>query len=432
MALTSVIPAAGSIINTGDTVTVVTDDAGGITNIYHVGTGTTEVVFRDGPGYSAGFAGSYAEVGGSATAAFRRNAGWDSSPFTISVETASATYTVTYTLLAEGQYPPDMQPFNDPVPDTGSSDIAIQDDGSPQGTATTINYAAGLTATVSGGVAQIDTAAGSGDVTSSESAGTVVDNEVAQFDGTTGKLIKGSGAIIANGVLAVDVVNGNQQLASNGYLSMTGSLPKIWMGEYSAGSPIALPGTGVFWVKESGTDANSPMFTDGEGTEVDLSAGPGGGDVSSSESAGTVAQNEVVLFDGTTGKLVKSAGSNVYSSFGEFTAPSFTATNGNITTFADADVTGVIISWEQGATPSALASRGQYWTKSATDAGEAQNRPYFTADDGTEYDLSVGTTNYSSIVDLNADISPDHVSNVHIQSTTPAVSVDGDIWIETS
>lgn len=323
MALTSVTPASGSIINNGDIVTAVTDDAGGVVSIVHIRSGsgaTSEVVFTDAGGYQAGFTGSYVESG-DATAVFRRDAGWDSSPFRLDVTTASNTYSVNYTLAAEGQYPPDMQPFNDPVPDTGSADIAIQEDGVHQGTAGTINVAYGLNALVANGVANIYTdpgESGSGDVTSSESQGTVADNELAVFDGTTGKLIKAATGVLASGGgLSADVITGLSLLATSGYITVIGTGAKVWVSEYTIGSsPTALPGTGVFWVRPETGSANTPMFTDGEGTDIDLSQSSGGG--------------------------------------------------------------------------------------------------------------------YSALTDINSDISPDHIANVHIQSSVPAVAVDGDIWIEIS
>ena len=136
MALDSIIPAPGSVISRGAIITVAWDNAN-LPNIYLYKSGTKEVVASPAqPTYSFGtaYTGSLTPNGGGFDIAFNRNAGWPDSDFVIvvydgwtEVETQSA-----YTILAEGQYPPDMQPFTDPAEGDGSggTDISVEDEGS--------------------------------------------------------------------------------------------------------------------------------------------------------------------------------------------------------------------------------------------------------------------------------------------------------------
>jgi len=139
MALITVVPVSGSIVNTGDRVLLITDDIGGFTTVSHVRSGsgaTTETVYTDANGFENGFSGTVLVVAQLTTVEFRRDAGWNSSPFRIDAITplgGSTTYSINYTLAAEGQYPPDMQPFNDPIEgDSGltvsEGDVAVQSD----------------------------------------------------------------------------------------------------------------------------------------------------------------------------------------------------------------------------------------------------------------------------------------------------------------
>ena len=450
MALSSITPISGGIIGRGNLITV-TWDNDNFPNIYLRKSGTDEVISAPGaPSYSfsPGYTGTVTPLGGNVfEIAFRRDAGWPDSDFIIRIYDGwtGVEEQANYTILAEGQYPPDMQPFNDPAPDEGSSDIAIQDDGSPQGTATTINYATGLTAVVSGGVAQIDTQAGLGDVTSSESVGTVQNSEITVFDGTDGKTIKGGGTgtyVNASGIVTAagfSTISG--RVTAGEAVRLNGPTAYYYASEWASGNPSPEGSGGQYWCaspEHGGTPQTRPMFTADDGTNYDLSEGASGsGDVSSSESSGTVQSSEITVFDGTDGKTIKGAGTGVYVTGGGLMhATSFSTFSGNITsggTFRLANPEGYYFASNVDTVPpTAEVGGGKFWCKNKIMDSTPQNRPMFTADDGTHYDLSEGSGGYSSIAALNGDISPDRVGNIHIQSTTPAVAVDGDIWIETA
>ena len=132
MAFVSVSPVSGSVVATGDTITVTWDTAVYPTITYRGSTGPTETVTSYSGVtivFGAGFTGEFADQGGGVwTTTFRRDAGWANSPFTLAIQDTvlSSETQVNYTLLAEGQYPPDMQPFNDPVrggPSGSASDL---------------------------------------------------------------------------------------------------------------------------------------------------------------------------------------------------------------------------------------------------------------------------------------------------------------------
>ena len=246
---------------------------------------------------------------------------------------------------------------------------------------------------------------GTGDLASSESDGTVEDSEIVVFDGTTGKIIKGGGA-------GAKVTDGNllaKSINTTGSISLTGggiSLYGIGQGIRSAeGALPQVPGGslghGQFWTKSEAAigdpsiTQNRPYFTAGDGTEFDLSQG-GSGDVASSEIEGGVRNLEIAVFDGTTGKVIKGANNNTWvGSGGNLHAGSVTAEFGVWTTdaymmVASADNAYVIQEGTVPSFPGGSSGLGQFWTKSAAAAGTAQNRPFFTAGDGTEYDLSTG------------------------------------------
>jgi len=372
------------------------------------------------------------------------------------VETASATYTVTYTLQAEGQYPPDMQPFNDPVDGTViPSEITVVDETdvlttsaqkftfTGDGVTGTSVVADEVIVTIPGVVGT-----GGGDVVSSESEGTVTTDEIATFDGTTGKRIKGSatGAIITSlGQLVAPSITASFGSFQGQNVRLAGTTADVTLVERTFDATEE-SGNGKYWVRSAlatGESQNRPYFTAEDGTHYDLTQGIGGGDVSSSEGSGDVSDTEVAVFDGITGKQIKGAGASIQvNSSGQMTVNSLVAQTGGVYCIDTVQVISLdggevmIMEWATGGPDpytGPINPGGKFWVKSAASAGEAQNRPYFTANDGTTFDLSQGGTgSYSSIVDLNADISPDHVSNVHIQSSAPAVAVDGDIWIETT
>ena len=152
MAFVSELPESGTLISTGTVITITWDTAVLPLITYIPSSGPQEVVSSASPSavFGAGYTGAYGIDGPNWTIAFRRDAGWTTSPFILSIlDTVTTTETqINYTLLAEGQYPTDMQPFNDPV---------------------------------------IGAGAPFGDVSG---PGSATDNSVALFDTTTGKLLK--------------------------------------------------------------------------------------------------------------------------------------------------------------------------------------------------------------------------------------------------
>jgi hypothetical protein len=368
MSLTSAIPASGSIINTGDTVTVVTDDAGGIVSITHVRTGSgasNEVVYTDAGGYQTGFTGSYEEGGGEARAIFRRDAGWDSSTFRVDIVTASAAYSVNYILFAQGQYPPDMIPFNDPI--EGSLVVTEDSVVVESGTAILDFDDATFTVTnpVDGKVRIVGTASvGSGfpsglgsfvyDETTSQPA------DLAELGGGVFRLNHSNPAsademYIAN--ISDESWSGYGLERVNGWLLRLSNSDGSEKGSVFCGLPVAGAGGGWWTIPVTAyelagaTDGETFQFTlqsntiegtvigsTGEGgglvLKTDGSEGAvwgsvaGTGDVVSSESSGTVFGGEIAVFDGTTGKLIEGVGVGVAAEsagLGSFTYSTTTA-----------------------------------------------------------------------------------------------------------
>ena len=127
MTITSTIPSSGTIIATGATLTITNTIGESVDSITlnRSGTGgSNEVIYTSGSGYDTPYTGSRTVDGADETFTFRRNAGWDASPFQIDVETTSATEQLSFTLVGEGEYPPDMQPFNDPIEPIGGGGAA--------------------------------------------------------------------------------------------------------------------------------------------------------------------------------------------------------------------------------------------------------------------------------------------------------------------
>ena len=137
MAYVSVNPVSGSFIARGDTITVTWDNAtlpligyrttgGGQDEIISSSTGTWAT-------FGAGYTGVYGSSGGEWTISFTRDAGWPNDNFNISMFDALTNdeTIINFIVLAEGQYPPDMQPFNDPAPaeeQGGGSNITVVDE----------------------------------------------------------------------------------------------------------------------------------------------------------------------------------------------------------------------------------------------------------------------------------------------------------------
>jgi hypothetical protein len=397
MALTSVIPASGSIVATGDLVTVTADDAGGIVSITHVRTGsggTNEVIYTDAGGYQTGFTGSYVESG-SATAAFRRDAGWDSSPFRLDITTAGNTYSINYTLQVEGQYPPDMQPFNDPIDGGGGSAITVTDEGGDPLTADVTSFDF-----VGSGV----TASGVGDDITITVPGPPVGTEgifgSIETDGVGGYTLSANSQGVASATLQLAEVRLDFDTSFG-----DDDFPVQVTRANRSGQILSTSDNIVTYAKDASGDYVVLRLFDAAGAYINPQTNAvgfdffiggtagGSGDVSSSESQGTIEDNEIVVFDGTTGKLIQGGGSLLVD--GSLFVDDLTMT-GSATLLGRVNLitAGEALRTKEGAAPGepgGSSLHGQFWTKSAAATGEAQNRPYFTADDGTEYDLSEGT-----------------------------------------
>jgi hypothetical protein len=133
MAYVSVNPTSGSLIARGDIITITVDSStlpligyrttgGGADEIISSGTSTWATI-------GAGYTGEYGIDGTNYTVSFRRDAGWPNDNFNISVffDATGAETILNFVVLAEGQYPPDMQPFNDPAEtEVGGGGSAIE------------------------------------------------------------------------------------------------------------------------------------------------------------------------------------------------------------------------------------------------------------------------------------------------------------------
>lgn len=176
MSIQSATPVSGSIVQRGETITVVWDattSGGPPTVAYEPGGGQPlELIYIGGAtAFQAGYTGSQVFDGGlnTWTLSFKRNAGWGTSAFGIAAYYSVNRFDLSYAIVAEGQYPPEMQPFNDPAEGEGTAGIlSIQDDGVGQGDATTLNFADNLTATVADSIATINGEAGGGGLPGTE------------------------------------------------------------------------------------------------------------------------------------------------------------------------------------------------------------------------------------------------------------------------
>lgn len=134
MSVTSVIPVSSSIVATGDLITVTLSIGDALTSVSHTRTGTTnttETVYSAAlGGFQTGFTGTVSGTPGTTETviAFRRDAGWDSSPFRIDIASTDGVHSVNYRIQAQGQYPPNMTPYNEPI-DGGATVEKLDDIG---------------------------------------------------------------------------------------------------------------------------------------------------------------------------------------------------------------------------------------------------------------------------------------------------------------
>ena len=168
MALVSTTPVSGSIISRGALLEVVWS-GGPLPQItYRSGTGPDEIISTPtftSATYGNGYTGSYTIDGGNTVHTFKRDAGWPDNQFTIIVFDflgTGAEDQLNFTILTEGQYPPDMQPFTEPAEGGTAGTIQILNSGSLLGSATAIDLQDNLTAILNGDTAEVDAAAGGG------------------------------------------------------------------------------------------------------------------------------------------------------------------------------------------------------------------------------------------------------------------------------
>jgi hypothetical protein len=171
MAFVEIIPVSGSIISRGAIITVRWDTAALPNIIYRPTSGPDEpisVPATAGAKLGSGYTGEYGVDASGPTPiysiAFKRDAGWTNSGFVISVfDFGTGVDTLSnYTILAEGQYPPDMQPFTDPAEGAGEGTIQVLNSGVLLGSAASINFDDNLVAVLNGDTATIDGEAGGG------------------------------------------------------------------------------------------------------------------------------------------------------------------------------------------------------------------------------------------------------------------------------
>ena len=184
----------------------------------------------------------------------------------------------------------------------------------------------------SGVVTLLASASGaSGDVVGPASA---VANNIALFDGTTGKLIKdgGQGLPVGTIVGASDsqtltnkTINGSNNTITNISLTtaVTGTLPVANGGtgqtSYTDGQLLIGNTATTGLTKATLTAGSNVTITNGNGTITIASTNPGG-DVVGPASA---TDNAIVRFDGTTGKLVQNSAVTVADTTGDITGGAY-------------------------------------------------------------------------------------------------------------
>ena len=191
---------------------------------------------------------------------------------------------------------------------------------------------------------------GSGDVSG---PGSSVDNEVARFDSTTGKVLQAGTNV---------TLDDSDNVGGVGNLSLDGDVVFTERADH-ASTPGA--GEGYLWVKNSAPSAL--YFTDDTGTDTDLTASASG-DVSG---PGSGTDEALVRMDGTGGKTIQNSGVTLDDS-------------ANMAGIANVALTGDIILDERAdhaSTPG--AGKGYIWVKSDTPSSLI-----FTDDAGTDTDLT--------------------------------------------
>jgi hypothetical protein len=182
MAFVDIVPISGSIISRGAIITVRWDTAALPNITYRPTSGPDEIISApatSGAKLGSGYTGEYGvDVSGPTpiySIAFKRDAGWTNSGFVISVfDFWTGTDTLSnYTILAEGQYPPDMQPFTDPAEGAGEGTIQVLNSGVLLGSAASINFDDNLVAVLNGDTATVDGEAGGGGSTVGSVSGTI-------------------------------------------------------------------------------------------------------------------------------------------------------------------------------------------------------------------------------------------------------------------
>ncbi len=230
MTTTNIVPVPNALIEIGEgfNCTITAVGASEVTLSATDGV-TSDTIWTLTGGFGAGFSGTASTSTGVTTlSTVKRTAGWWGSPLVVTVQTiisgSTADQSWTYFIRGIESYPDGSRPYNESI-ETGitvtEDDIVVGTDVNQfdfdDATFTVTNPVPG-TARIEGlptedieGVDILSTGegggqvlvtdgangaswssvAGTGDVVSSESTGTVVDEELVVFDGTTGKLIKG-------------------------------------------------------------------------------------------------------------------------------------------------------------------------------------------------------------------------------------------------
>lgn len=217
MAIDTITPAATSLVEPGDSFSFTVDDTYAAMTIEVETSGGWEYAY-DGTlgGAQAGYTVSVTVSGGRHIFVVTRDAGWDLSPTSIRViedETgASATTTTNYVLATATSYPQTSTPYyiNPSMTNAKFTDL-LDTPASYSGEALKV-YRVNAAETA---LEAVTPASGTGDVVGPASA---VDERIAVFDGTTGKLIKDGGATVAS------LGAGSQHRQWTGYFSGLGNV----------------------------------------------------------------------------------------------------------------------------------------------------------------------------------------------------------------